>query len=129
VGCFLNAAAVARFVRRALDLGKPVTLLCAGSEGQVSLEDALCAGLLLDRVLDVDQAAALGDGAKIAYALYRGSRESLARALFGAAHTRALLALGFGEDISYCARIDALDALPVMRDNRLVLAPTAADPA
>ncbi len=125
VGCFLNASAAAGFVARAFAAEKPVTLLCAGSDGQVALEDALCAGLLLHKVVPPSAASALGDSAKIAYALYRGSKDSLPRALVGASHTRTLIALGFGDDVAYCSRIDAMDALPVMRDNRLVLAASA----
>ena len=120
-GCFLNASAVAAFVDRALKQGRPVTLLCAGSSGRVSLEDTLCAGLIVSRVAEPAEVATLGDAAQIAFALYRGSQSQLARALFGAEHTQRLIALGYGDDVTYCARIDALSGLPVFRDNRLVL--------
>ncbi len=120
-GCFLNASAAAGFVTRALEAERPVTILCAGSDGRVALEDTLCAGLLVSRVASPARVASLGDGAQIAAALYRGSQGHLARALFGAEHTQRLIALGFADDVTYCARIDALDGLPVLRDNRLVL--------
>lgn len=120
-GCFLNASAAATYLDEALAADDPVTILCAGSNGRVSLEDTLCAGLLVSRVADPSDVAALGDGAQIAFALYRGSQSQLARALFGAEHTQRLIALGFADDVTYCARIDALPGLPVLRDNRLVL--------
>lgn len=119
--CFLNASAAAGFIDRALKAARPVTILCAGSDGRVSLEDTLCAGLLLSRVASPAEVATLGDGAQIAFALYRGSQSQLARALFGAEHTQRLIALGYGDDVTYCARIDALSGLPVFRDNQLVL--------
>ncbi len=121
-GSFLNASATVRFLREALDAGRPATILCAGWNGRVSLEDTLCAGLLVSRVASPAEVTALGDGVQIALALYRGSRSQLARALFGAEHTQRLIALGFADDVTYCARIDALDGLPILRDNRLVLA-------
>ena len=125
-GCFLNAGAAAGFVRRALEADRSVTILCAGWNGRVSLEDTLCAGLLVSRVASPADVATLGDGAQIAFALYRGSQSQLARALFRAEHTQRLIALGYADDVTYCARIDALDALPVLRDNRLVLDETDA---
>lgn len=122
IGAFLNADAVAGFVSRALERGRGVTLLCAGSSGRVSLEDTLCAGLLVSRVVAPEDIAHLGDSAQIAYALYRGTQDQLARALFGATHTQRLIELGYADDVTYCARIDAVPALPVLDDNRIVLA-------
>lgn len=126
VGCFLNASAAAAFLSRAVEAGRPATIVCAGSGGRISLEDTLCAGLLVERVAAADQVATLGDAAQVAFALYRGSRDQLARALFGASHTQRLIALGYADDVAYCARIDATDALPVLQDNRLVLAANGA---
>lgn len=122
VGAFLNAGAVTARVRTALGDGTPVTVLCAGADGRVSLEDTLCAGLLLDRAVGPEETGHLGDAAQIAHALFRGSRDHLARALVGAEHTQRLIRLGFADDVTYCARIDAIDALPVLRDTQIVLA-------
>ena len=124
IGCFLNARAVVAHLRAALDAGQPVTILCAGHEGRVSLEDTICTGLFLSRLLTPSEATALGDSGQIAYALYQGSQAQLARALFGAAHTQRLIGLGFEKDVSYCARIDQTDALPLYRDGRITLAPS-----
>ena len=121
VGCFLNASVAAGFLRAAVEAGRPATVLCAGSGGRVSLEDTLCAGLLVEGVASEAEVARLGDAAQMAFALWRGSRAQLARALFGAEHTQRLIALGHADDVTYCARTDALPVLPLLRDNRLVL--------
>ena len=122
VGAFTNAAAAVGFLRRALDAGRPATVLCAGADGRVSLEDTLCAGLFVTRLADPADVPGLSDSAQIAAALYRGSADRLARSLFGARHTQRLIALGYADDVAFAARIDATDALPVFRDGRLVLA-------
>ena len=121
VGAFTNAEATVGFLRRALDDGRPATILCAGSEGRVSLEDTLCAGLLVTRLVEPGHVSELPDSAQIAAALYRGSADRLARTLFGARHTQHLIDLGHSDDVAFAARIDASDALPVFRDNQLVL--------
>ena len=121
IGCFLNTRASVEFLRRALDAGHPATILCAGYEGRVALEDTICAGLMLSRLLDPSEASGLNDSGMIAYALYQGSQDQLARALIGAAHTKRLMTLGFGDDVTYCAQIDTTDTLPVYRDGRIVV--------
>lgn len=121
VGSFVNAAATAAFMRAARADDLPVVVLCAGTDGRVSMEDTLCAGLLLSRVAAPGEVGQLSDSAQIAHALYQGSREALARTLFGAAHTQHLIRLGFADDIAYCARLDAFDALPLLQDGRVAL--------
>lgn len=122
VGALVNAAAAAAFLAQALDDGLDATILCAGWEGHVALEDTLCAGLLVDRLSDHPRGAPADDGARIASSLYRGAQADLARVLFVADHSKRLIAMGAGDDLSECARIDVLDVLPVLRDARLVAA-------
>lgn len=118
VGAFANAGAAVGFLQAALDDGLDATVLCAGWRGQVALEDALCAGLLVDRL----GARPEGDGARIAQGLYLGTRADLPRALRQSDHARRLEALGAGDDIAACAAIDTTTVLPTFRDNQLVAA-------
>jgi len=118
VGGFVNAGAAVGFLQRALDDGLAATIVCAGWQGQVSLEDALCAGYLADRLGVRPE----GDGGRIAQGLYLGVRANLGRALRQSDHARRLVSLGSEADIAACAEIDTLVVLPVFRDNRLVAA-------
>ena len=119
VGGFVNAARAARFLAEGLERGEPGTILCAGWHGRVSLEDTLCAGLLVSRIVSAAQAAALSDPSKMAYALYQGSQGDIKRALRSTEHARRLVALGMGDDIARCAAVDTLDVLPVQHDGRI----------
>ncbi|HLT45804.1 MAG TPA: 2-phosphosulfolactate phosphatase [Rubricoccaceae bacterium] len=122
-GCFLNASRVADFLREAVTTGteKEAVILCAGQDGRVALEDVLCAGFLLDRLWGADVPDRISDGAHIALTQYRHDARRLARTLYGCAHTQRLIALGHGDDVAYCARLDAFPVLPRYRDSRLVL--------
>ena len=122
VGALANATAATAFLAQALDDGLDVTLLCAGWEGHVALEDTLCAGLFVDRLASHPRATPSDDGARIASSLYRGAQTDLARVLFVADHSRRLIEVGAGDDLSDCARIDVSDVLPVLRDSRIVAA-------
>lgn len=119
IGTFVNAIAAADYLRREAHAGG-ATIVCAGYRGGVALEDVLCAGLLVERV--AGSAMGCGDGAQIAHGLYRGAKHDLARALVSADRTRQLVDAGAGDDVAACVRIDAIDVLPVFRDNRLVAA-------
>lgn len=121
IGCFLNASRVAAFARSSeLD----VIILCAGWRNRVSLEDTLCAGLLLDLLLDGSEPDVLSDTARIAYSQYRYDCDDLDTALRRAHHARWLSSRGHADDVDYCFRIDALPVLPVYEDSRLVLLKT-----
>jgi 2-phosphosulfolactate phosphatase len=118
IGTFLNARRVVDFVRQA---GLDVVIVCAGRRNRVSLEDTLCAGLLLDRLWDGHEPAAVSDTAHIAFTLYRNDREHLSKSIHRCNHAQDLIAKGFAADVEYCLRIDALPVLPYLRENQIVL--------
>lgn len=123
-GCFLNAERVVDFLREtpAQDGDQAEALIvCAGQDGRLGLEDVLCAGMLLHRLWGDAVPDTISDGAHIALTQYRHDERRLARALFGCQHTQRLIGLGYGDDVAYCARLDAIPVLPRYADSRLTL--------
>lgn len=118
IGTFLNAGRVVDFVREA---GKDVTIICAGWRNRVSLEDTLCAGLMLYRIWDGKEPAAVSDTAHIAFTQYAHDRGDLNQALNRCNHAQWLTRRGYGDDVEYCFQLDALPVLPYYRESRLVL--------
>ncbi len=114
---FLNAGRVVDFVREVDD---EVTIVCAGQQNRLALEDALCAGLLLDRLWEHEEPDVVTDSAHTAFTLYHTDRDDLSSALRRANHAEWLTRKGFGEDLDYCFRIDPLPVLPYYTENRLV---------
>jgi 2-phosphosulfolactate phosphatase len=99
LGSVLNLEAVAAAAR---ERGEDVAILCAGFQGAFALDDAYCAGRIVQLL-----AGERGDAAKVA--------EVLAQA-FPDPHT-ALLARTYGppgleEDIAFCAHESVLDVVP-----------------
>ncbi|MFQ5746362.1 MAG: 2-phosphosulfolactate phosphatase [Gemmatimonadota bacterium] len=117
IGCFRNLAAVADAVRRA---GRPTIVACAGRLGRVSLEDALCAGLLVQALTNGESVCELTDGARSAAALgpALGAPDEafLSRTAAGA----ALTDIGLGADLAFCAELDASETVPVLVNGGLV---------
>lgn len=116
--CFLNAGRVVDFVRREAEA---VTIVCAGQNKRLSLEDTLCAGLLLDRLWDGREPSSVTDSAHTAYTLYHTDSENLLEALRGANHAEWLAEQDHQEDLEYCFQLDTLPVLPYYTENRLLL--------
>lgn len=115
--CFLNAQRVVDFVRNVDD---EVTIVCAGRQNRLALEDALCAGLLLARLWDHEEPDLVTDSAHTAFTLYETDQDDLDAALRGANHAEYLLEQGYEDDLDYCFRTDVLPVLPYYTDNRLL---------
>jgi len=121
VGCLLNRSAVARALCR---FDAPhVTLLCAGTEGEVSFEDLLGCGAVLEsldrlgvlgRVNDAGLIAA-GTWASATAGLRNAARplDALPKDLTLAFGARNLYAAGLGPDVVYAARIDTHTAVGI----------------
>ncbi|SHK96144.1 2-phosphosulfolactate phosphatase [Rhodothermus profundi] len=118
IGSFLNADQVVQFIRKAkLD----VTIICAGRNNRVALDDTLCAGLILYRLWEGQEPEHVSDAAHIALTQYLHDRDRLAHALRHSNHARWLSAKGYGADVEYCLQLDVCSVLPYYRENRLVV--------
>jgi len=94
------------------------TIVCAGKNNRFGLEDAVCAGMVIDR-LCADREADLNDGAQAARGLYRQNEDSIAALLRECEHGKYLEGLGFGGDLQICSRVDSLRILPLVRQGRI----------
>lgn len=120
VGALVNLGAVARRLR---DAETDPLIVCAGREGRVSVDDALCAGLLVEACLLQIEAGpdglVLGDGAIAALALARQHAPVTTEFLRDSAAGRALEAVGHHDDIEFCACVDSIPVVPVFRDRQI----------
>lgn len=116
--CMRNIGAA---VDRVASDGQDIVVVCAGTCGRFSADDALCAGIFLDRLLE-RTGARLDDAGQFAADYARmglaGGREP-AELLSECAHLKRLREKGFDADIVFCFDIDADDTVPVMRDGRI----------
>lgn len=100
---------------------RDTVIICAGREGGFSVEDTLCAGMLID-LLNNQHAcgASLNDAASLSLLLYDRTRSSLREAIAQGEHGRYLTSLGFARDILIGTEVNAMPVLPILRDGRLV---------
>lgn len=119
IGSFLNAGRIVEFIEKNK---LPTTIVCAGTRNRISLEDTLCAGLLLYRLWKGQEPDDIvSDSAYMAFTQYRNDKDELKLAFRHCNHAQWLRANGFEADVEYCIQIDALPLLPYYKENRLVL--------
>jgi 2-phosphosulfolactate phosphatase len=119
-GALVNAAAVAR---AAAGEGRPVTLLCAGTGGEVALEDLIGTGAVLHHLISAAGYRPSGDTALIARNVFAGAREDLPAALAESAGGRNVVGVGLAEDINFAARLDVLSAVGVVEGAEPIVRP------
>ena len=117
IGSFLNARALCRQVG---NYGKDVCIVCSGTDGLFSLEDALCAGLLVERFKESVQAE-LTDSAQAALLMYTAAKAELLDTAVNSRNGQRLVKLNRMDDVRYCFQIDLLDIVPEYRDGRISL--------
>lgn len=114
---FTNLAAVAGAVAEEDE----VVMLCAGRQDRFTIEDALCAGHLIDRVIDeVEGDHELNDAA-LAARLLAGARKPSRRLFLQTAGGRALAEIGLEGDLDICAEVDRHDVVAEMQDQVITL--------
>ncbi len=121
MGGFVNLSAIVEFLA---ELRSDFVILCAGKENAFSMEDAVCAGRILN-ILSARHAAALelNDSAVAAMTLDKSHGKVLLRMLKNSEHGRYLTSIGMGEDLGPCAAIDTVPVLPRLAGTVLRLHP------
>jgi 2-phosphosulfolactate phosphatase len=112
IGALTNADAVANAL---IQTGLDVTLLCAGTEGQVSAEDVLGAGAVIASLESRSSVKLISDAARIARSFFSAERgrllESLTTSQGGQNITRANLT----PDIADCANLNSAATVGIVR--------------
>jgi 2-phosphosulfolactate phosphatase len=108
-----------------------IVVVCAGRESQPAYDDTLCAGYLArtiaDRMERMDYRVEMESGARIAAELSDAAMASatpLRERLAGSGAGRAVMRIGLGKDLDWCAAIDESSVAPRItgvKDGLLVL--------
>ena len=112
VASFLNLSAVAAACADA----ERLAVVCAGREGRFSIDDAVCAGMLLGRLKErLGGTLEVEDAGRAALALAEAF--VLDDALFeDAAAGRALAEIDMVDDLSWCVRVDVEELVPELKE-------------
>ena len=114
VGSFLNIGAI---TQRCLELDKDLLIFLSGNEGNFSLEDTICGGMLIELITrGKKKSISLTDASYCAQILYQRFQNRLLEAFHLSDHGKGLIRQGFEDDLVYCAQIDITDIIPEFKD-------------
>jgi len=114
VGSFLNIAAVAE---RCFELNQDLFIYLSGDEGNFSLEDTVCGGMLIDQIIKKGRRSlTLTDASRSAHILFQKFGANIVESFYLSQHGRDLVDRGFGEDLPYCAQVDTTNIVPVFEE-------------
>ena len=115
LACFRNAEAVAEHLLGRLPQcdSRDLIIVCAGTEGRFSLDDGLCAGMLIE-LLKQNTKVETDDFGLLLNRFYNESKSNLLGALSGCYHLKRLFTLGFYDDIKFCLETNRVTTVPVL---------------
>lgn len=111
IAAFVNFSAVCEQLRHEK---RPVHIICAGSTGEISLEDTLLAGGLVDYLCEIADVR-LNDSARLAWDCFDNQGSILLETLQLSQAGMALRDLGYELDIRAAAMIDRYLLVPELR--------------
>lgn len=122
IGAFLNRTAVSNWL---LGRGEDALMVCSGYEGIFSLEDAVCAGAIVERAERGNGSITLGDAARVCRELWGRYASEMPGLLRETEWGRHIVHIGLGADLDLCAQVDVTDVVPVMAGGHIRLEESA----
>jgi 2-phosphosulfolactate phosphatase len=119
LGSTVNAAAVAHEALQRAE--KSISILCAGTLGEMSLEDALGAAVIAREIQRLNQVDIVGDESHLMLHALRGLDAPLPEQFRRAKHGQAVIALGFERDLFFAADRNTLEYVAIRKDKHPAL--------
>ncbi len=95
-------------------------VLGSGWKGKFNLEDTICAGAIVDQLIDSGKFKAEEDSTIAAKFIFRSARENIFSFLKASSHRRRLRNLNLNEDIKYCLSPNTIQSIPILKDGEIV---------
>lgn len=99
---------------------KNTLCLCSGWQDKFNLEDTICAGAIMDQLIETGNYTSDEDSSIAAKYLYLSAKDNYMGYLKSSSHRRRLKNLNLNEDIKYCLTPNTTDVIPILKDGKLV---------
>ncbi len=116
VASLANSKALAKFLANSL---KNLTIVCAGTLGNPSLEDTLAAGKIIEEILALEKNYHLNDFGYISLSTYLQNKANIFQAISSSPNGQKLKKLNMSEDIEYCSLMDQTEIIPIFKDGNI----------
>ena len=117
VGSFLNIDAVIDYCLA--DDGK-IMLACSGDRGHISLEDTVCAGMILDQISQLSADNDLNDDLLLARELYHIYGHDLLEMMKSSTWGQNLMTMNLTADLVFCAQTNIYHHIPVVKKTEII---------
>lgn len=117
VGSLLNLNALCEWL---IKKEKNVLLLGSGWKNKFCLEDTICAGAIVETLLQTNKFVSEEDSSIAAKFLFLSAKDNYFGYLKASSHRRRLRKLNLNEDIKYCLTPNQTDVIPILKDGALV---------
>lgn len=112
IASFINATAV---VEQLIEDKEDVAIVCSGTYEKYSMDDALCAGMIIS-LIDRQGEITTTDMGWTVKELYEAYEHDLHEVLKNCSHYKKLEVNGYTEDLRYCLQRDIYDIVPIYKD-------------
>ena len=107
IGAFLNQRTLSHHL---INLDMPVELVCAGTNGEFSMDDFLCAGMICTS-LNQSGRCEFDDLGRVAMESWQRAEPEIHTAISNATHYNILKNKGFDKDLQFCLKPDTQNIL------------------
>lgn len=118
VGSLNNLDALCKWL---IKQNRSTLCLCSGWKDKFNLEDSICAGAIIDTLLNTGDFKSSEDSSIAAKYLFQSASDNYLGFLKSSSHRRRLKRLNLNEDIKYCLTPNITDVIPVLKNGELVL--------
>ncbi len=117
IGGFLN---VQRVVSSIIQKKQDCLIACAGNYGKVSIEDSVCAGMILALLKKNGVITEMNDEARVSMILYQYYQDDFQSIIRESSHGIHLSSIGKEDDMVYCLEVNTVDCLPVFTGKTII---------
>lgn len=116
IACYLNISAVSE---KLLESRKDVVILCAGTDDEFSLDDSLCAGMIIKKISEKENLKM--DDLGLALKKIADLTSDIKGVLAESKHYSYLKSIGCEKDLDYCTMIDIFNITPFYKNGKIKL--------
>jgi len=109
VASFNNISKVAEHL---IKLGNDVEIISSGANGIFCLEDTICAGALIKKMIKMKSDIELTDATNASLVLNEKYGSNIKKMMQNCEHGKLLMENGFEEDIDFCSTVDNIPQIP-----------------
>jgi len=119
IGGFVNAKAIVDLIK---DSSKDCLFACSGSDGGFSVEDAVCAGMMIEKIEEQvgEENLYKTDEAFASQILYQYHSSDLTGMIHNSHHGKHLKTIGFKDDLEACVSVDVYQLVPIFKNGTII---------